>query len=127
MSEVLCLELSVILWIVQVLAQAATARAEFGDAYLLGPRDEQREPKGVMCGRARRALTNYTENLVPFVALDVALIATQHTGGLGPTIWILARIVHFPLYLSGIPYLRTAAWAVSIIGLLMMLGRLAGL
>ena len=127
MSEVLCLELSVILWIVQVLAQVITARAEFGDAYLMGPRDEQREPKGVMCGRARRALTNYIENLVPFVALDVALIATQHTGGLGATLWILARIVHFPIYLLGIPYLRTAAWAVSIIGLLMMLGRLAGL
>ena len=126
MSEVLCLELSVILWIVQVLAQVITARAEFGDAYLMGPRDEQREPKGVMCGRARRALTNYIENLVPFVALDVALIATQHTGGLGATIWILARIVHFPIYLLGIPFLRTAAWAVSIIGLLMMLGRLAG-
>jgi uncharacterized MAPEG superfamily protein len=127
MSELLCLELSVILWIVQVLAQVVTARAEFGDAYLMGPRDEPRQAKGVMCGRTRRAMENYTENLVPFVALDLALIATQHTGGLGATIWILARIVHFPLYLSGVPYLRTAAWGAAIVGLLMMLGRLAGL
>lgn len=127
MSEVLCLELSVVLWIVQVLGQLVTARAEFGDAYLMGPRDEERKPSGVMCGRARRAMANYTENLVPFAALDVALIATHHTGGLGPTIWILARIVHYPLYLSGIPYLRTAAWGVAIVGLVMMLTRLAGL
>ena len=89
MSELVCLELSVLLWIVHVLCQALTARAEFGDMYLFGPRDEQLVPKGVMCGRATRALHNYVENLVPFVALDVALIATQHTGGLGATIWIL--------------------------------------
>ena len=126
MSELVCLELSVLLWIVHVLCQALTARAEFGDMYLFGPRDEQLVPKGVMCGRATRALHNYVENLVPFVALDVALIATQHTGGLGATIWILGRVVHLPLYLAGIPFLRTAVWGVTIIGLLMMLGRLAG-
>ena len=31
MSELVCLELSVLLWIVHVLCQALTARAEFGD------------------------------------------------------------------------------------------------
>ncbi len=38
MSELVCLELSVLLWIVHVLCQALTARAEFGDMYLFGPR-----------------------------------------------------------------------------------------
>jgi uncharacterized MAPEG superfamily protein len=45
---------------------------------------------------------------------------------LGATIWILGRVVHLPLYLAGIPFVRTAVWGVTIIGLLMMLGRLAG-
>jgi uncharacterized MAPEG superfamily protein len=124
MSELLCLELSVILWVVHVICQAVTARAEFGDAYLFSPRDADIAPKGVACGRARRALANYVENLAPFVALDLALIATQHTGGLGATVWIIGRIVYLPIYLAGIAYLRTAAWALSIIGLLMMLSRL---
>jgi uncharacterized MAPEG superfamily protein len=124
MSELLCLELSVILWVVHVICQAVTARAEFGDAYLFSPRDTDIAPKGVACGRARRALANYVENLAPFVALDLALIATQHTGGLGATVWIIGRIVYLPIYLAGIAYLRTAAWALSIIGLLMMLSRL---
>jgi len=128
MSELACLELSVLLWVAHVLAQALTARAEFGDAYLFTPRDTQPTPKGLACGRATRALGNYVENLGPFVAMALALIATGHTGGLGAlgaTIWILARIVYLPIYLMGVIYVRTALWAISVIGLLMMLARLA--
>lgn len=126
MSELTCLELSVLLWVVHVLCQVTTARAEFGDAYLFSPRDADAKAKGLACGRAKRAMNNYTANLVPFVALDLALIATGHTGGLGATLWIIGRIIYLPIYLLGIVYVRTAAWVLSIIGLLMMLGRLAG-
>ncbi len=121
MSELLCLELSVILWVVHVVCQALTARAEFGDAYLFSSRDADVQAKGLVAGRATRALHNYVENLVPFVALALALIVTQHTGGLGATLWIIGRIIYLPIYLAGIVYVRTAAWALSIVGLLMML------
>jgi uncharacterized MAPEG superfamily protein len=127
MSELTCLELSVLLWLAHVLAQAFTARAEFGDAYLFTPRDRQPTAKGLASGRATRALNNYVENLGPFVAMALALIATGHTGGLGATIWILARILYLPVYMMGTLYVRTALWAISVIGLLMMLARLAGL
>ena len=126
MSEVTCLEVSVLLWAVHVLCQALTAHGEFGSAYLVGPRDGQKAIKGVLHGRATRALNNYMENLVPFVGLDVALIATQHGGGMGATIWILGRIVYLPLYLLGVSCARSAAWAVAVVGLVMMLARLAG-
>ncbi len=126
MSELICLELSVIWWVVHVLCQAVTARGEFGDAYLFSPRDANVTAKGLVCGRATRALRNYVENLVPFVALDLALIVTQHAGGLGATLWIIGRVIYLPIYLAGIPYIRTAAWLLSIVGLLMMLGRLMG-
>jgi uncharacterized MAPEG superfamily protein len=128
MSELTCLELSVLLWVAHVLVQAATARAEFGDAYLFTPRDTAPAAKGLACGRATRALHNYVENLGPFIAMALALIATGRHGGLGAagaTIWILARIVYLPIYLAGVIYLRTALWAISVVGLLMMLGRLA--
>ena len=126
MSELTCLELSVLLWIAHVLTQALTARAEFGDMYLFSPRDAAVAPKGLACGRASRALANYVENYGPFIAADLALIATQHAGGVGATIWILARIVYLPLYMAGIPFVRTGCWVISLVGLLMMLGRLAG-
>ena len=129
MSELMCLELSVLLWVAHVLSQAFTARAEFGEAYLFTPRDAQPAAKGLACGRATRALSNYVENYGPFIAMDLALIATQRAGGigaLGATIWIFARIVYLPIYMTGVIYVRTAVWAISIIGLLMMLARLIG-
>jgi uncharacterized MAPEG superfamily protein len=127
MSELTCLELSVLLWVAHVLTQSVTARAEFGLAYSFSPRDAQPTPKGLVWGRATRALHNYFENLGPFVALALALIATGRTGGLGAvgaTIWIVARILYLPIYVMGVIYVRTALWGVAVIGLLMMLVRL---
>ncbi|MEO9167858.1 MAG: MAPEG family protein [Aestuariivirga sp.] len=129
MNELTCLELSVILWVAHVLTQAFNARGEFGDDYLFSPRDGKVTPKGLAVGRATRALHNYIENYVPFLAVDLGLIATQHTGGMGSTgatIWIIARILYLPVYMVGTKYLRTACWAVGVVGMLMMLGRLAG-
>ena len=126
MSELTCLELSVVLWLAHVITQFLNARSEFGDDYLFTPRDKDVTPKGLSVGRASRALHNYVENLVPFVAMDLGLIATNHTGGIGATIWIIARIIYLPIYMMGIKYVRTACWGVGVLGLLMMLGRLAG-
>jgi uncharacterized MAPEG superfamily protein len=125
MSELLCLELSVVLWFVYLFTQILTARAEFGDAWLFTPRDELPAAKGLTCGRAKRALDNYIENFVPFVAVDLALIATQHAGGYGAALWVIARLIYLPAYVLGWIYVRTALWGISLIGLLMMLARLA--
>jgi uncharacterized MAPEG superfamily protein len=126
MSELLCLELSVVLWFVYLFTQILTSRGEFGDAYLFSPRDETPAAKGLACGRAKRALANYIENFIPFVALDLALIATQHAGGLGATVWVAARLLYLPAYMFGWIYVRTAFWGIGLLGLLMMLVRLAG-
>ncbi len=126
MSELMCLELSVVLWVAHVLCQAGTAQpAAVPLPWLFSPRDKPVEPQGVVYGRATRALANYVENFTAFVALDLAFIATHQSGGWGPTIWIIARIVYLPLYLFGVLYARTIAWAVSVVALVMMLVRLA--
>jgi uncharacterized MAPEG superfamily protein len=129
MSELTCLELSVALWVVHVLVQAGAGNAELPSGYLFTSRDKAATARGLLFGRATRALGNYVENLTPFVALALALILTQRSGGggaLGATIWILARIVYIPIYLLGVVYVRTAVYAISIVGLLMMLRRLIG-
>ena len=129
MSELTCLELSVVLWLVHVLVQTAFGNAQLSSRYLLGSRDGPAEARGVLYGRACRALGNYLENFTPFVALALALIVTQRTGGagaIGATIWILARIAYLPIYVFGIIYVRTLAWGISIVGLVLMLGRLIG-
>jgi uncharacterized MAPEG superfamily protein len=129
MSELTCLELSVVLWLVHVLVQAGLGNAVLPSGYLATARDNPAAARGVLYGRATRALANYVENFTPFVALALALIVTQRAGGagaLGATIWVLARIVYIPLYLFGVIYARTAAWTISIVGLAMMLWRLIG-
>ncbi len=125
MSELLCLELSVVLWFAYLFTQILTSRAEFGDAWLFTPRDETPAAKGSACGRAKRALANYIENWLPFVAVDLAMIVTQHTGGLGATVWVAARLLYLPAYVLGWIYVRTALWGIGLLGLLMMLARLA--
>lgn len=129
MSELTCLELSVALWLVHVLVQASFGNAQTPFGYLFTSRDEPTEARGVSYGRSCRALANYLENLTPFAAIALALIATQRTGGagaIGATIWILARIIYLPIYVFGIIYVRTIVWGISIVGLVMMFGRLIG-
>ena len=40
-------------------------------------------------------------------------------------IWVIARLVYLPAYVLGWIYVRTALWAIGLIGLLMMLVQLA--
>lgn len=74
-------------------------------------------------GRAERTARNTLENFVLFAAL--ALVA--HASGvqsprvlLGAEFFFWSRLVYVPVYYIGIPYLRTAVWAVGIAGLAMM-------
>jgi uncharacterized MAPEG superfamily protein len=59
-------------------------------------------------GRAQRAHRNMLENLVLFAALV-----------------LIARLVYAVVYIAGIPWLRTAVWTVSVIGLLLIFSQLA--
>jgi uncharacterized MAPEG superfamily protein len=129
MSELTSLELGLALWLVHVVIQASVGTAELPSRYLFTSRDKPAAARGLLHGRATRALANYVENFTPFVALALALIVTQRAGGagaLGATIWILARIVYIPLYLFGVVYARSAVWTISIVGLVMMFTRLVG-
>jgi uncharacterized MAPEG superfamily protein len=78
-----------------------------------------------MFARASRALANYVENLAPFIAADLGLILTRHDAGAGAALWILARVIYLPLYMTGLPVVRTICWLVSLAGLAMMLRHLA--
>lgn len=77
-------------------------------------------PLSPLAGRATRAGDNMIENLVIFAAV---LAAAWSVGAdpaaldRGATIFFWGRIAHAALYLAGIPYLRTAAWFVSVVGI----------
>jgi uncharacterized MAPEG superfamily protein len=125
-TEIWVLGWSVVLLIVQVIAQA-TANSDLGPRYLFSPRDEARVSKSVVAGRLLRALHNLLETYPAFVALVLALAVTGKVGGIAATgaiIWLIARIIYVILYAAGVPVLRTLIWLASIIGLVMMLIRL---
>jgi uncharacterized MAPEG superfamily protein len=90
---------------------------------LLGPRDSPR-PFTVIGGRAARALANMQEALPVFLALALMNMIVGSAAAMvitGGWVFLIARVVYLPLYLAGIPALRTLAWGASWVGLVMML------
>ena len=87
-----------------------------------------RQPQGVIVGRVLRAFGNLRETYPLFVGLALAVTVTGRADGLsaaGAHVWFWARVAHWPLYVFGVPYVRSAAFLVSVAGLLMMLWTLA--
>jgi uncharacterized MAPEG superfamily protein len=87
-----------------------------------GNRDDLPEPSPA-AARADRAAKNMLENLVLFGAL----LLTAHAAGVATErlepparLFFYARLAYFPLYVAGIPYLRTAAWAAGVAALVMI-------
>jgi len=112
MSELACLEASVLLWVVHVVCQAGAAQSALSLPYLVSSRDKPAAPRGPIYGRATRALANYVENFIAFVAYRSA-----PTGRIWPTVWIAARIVCPPLYLFNVIFFRSIVWGVSLIAI----------
>jgi uncharacterized MAPEG superfamily protein len=121
---VILLCLSVVLLLFHILLQGFLATRELGSDWNAGPRDEGREPKSVLAGRAARASKNYQETYPAFVGLLLGLAFIGDASGwgvLGGWLWFVARILYVPLYLAGIPYIRSVVWLVSLLGLLVMM------
>jgi uncharacterized MAPEG superfamily protein len=91
---------------------------------LLGPRDAM--PAGGLTpfhGRTKRAQANMTESMIMFVPLILTaayLNAFSATTALGAALFFYGRLAFAPLYWFGVPVLRTVAWAVSIVGIIMI-------
>ncbi len=114
---------SVVLLAVHIGLQSIPATLELGSAWNAGPRDEQKKPSGVFAGRADRAFANFRETYPAFIGLALSLAIVGDLTGWGLTgawMWLVCRIVYIPLYLAGIPYVRSLVWLGSLAGLLVM-------
>ena len=117
---------SVVLTLVQMVVAALGAQVSVGLPALAGNRENMPALEG-WAGRASRAHRNMLENIALFAALVlVAQVAgkTNATTALGAQIFFWARLVYAGVYIAGVPWLRTGAWVVSIIGLVMILVQL---
>ena len=113
---------STILCFVQVLIAASGANTQVGLTTLAGNREDLPDMVG-WAGRARRAHLNMIENLVLFAALVlIAAVAgkANATTAMGAMIFFWARLAYAVIYLIGVPWLRTLAWFVGVIGMAMI-------
>jgi uncharacterized MAPEG superfamily protein len=117
-------ELALLIWavlltFVQMLVAVMGATLQVGLPALAANR-EGLAPCTGWAGRAARAHHNMLENLVLFAALVLVAVAAGRTNGttlVGAQLFFWARLAYALVYLAGIPWLRTALWAVSVVGL----------
>ena len=120
-AELIMLFWAVELTFLKVLESVILCAKQASPTELAGNRDIF-VPEGI-AGRATRAHRNMLENLPLFAAL--ALIV--HVAGLssdasvlGAQIFVIARLAFAIIYIIGIPWLRTAAFLISVVGLVMV-------
>ena len=121
------IELKLLLWsvaltVVQMVVAVLGAQGQVGLPKLVGNRDDLPVLQG-FAGRAQRAHRNMLESLVLFAVLVLLAQVTgkaNATTALGAQLFFWGRIAYALIYWIGIPWARTAAWTVSIIGLVMI-------
>ena len=114
---------AVVLAFVQIFVAAVGANVQVGLTALAGNRDSLPAITG-WGGRAARAHRNMMESLPLFVALVlIAHVAGRVNGTviLGEQLFLWARLAHAIIYTVGLPWLRTVAWVISVVGMLLIL------
>jgi uncharacterized MAPEG superfamily protein len=116
------------LLLVLVLIQGTAGVMKQGLVPSAGNRDDLPAPAG-WHARSLRAVDNLRENLTIFAPLVLAAalanVSNQWTV-LGAQLFFYARVAHAALYLIGVPWLRTLAWLVGIVGTAMVFLALMG-
>lgn len=115
-----------ILALAQMALQSFTYKAQVGNAYTVGPRDQPKPATGI-AGRAERAYRNLLEALPVFaIGVIVAHLAGKADDwtALGGWIFLIARIAFVLAYLAGWPWVRTLIWNTSAVGIVMVYWRI---
>ncbi len=121
------LELKLLVWsavlaFVQMLLAVTGALLQVGLPKLAGNREDMPVITG-WGGRADRAYRNMMHGLLLFTILVLAAQVTNKLDAataLGAQLFFWARLAYAAVYLIGLPWIRTAVWAVSVVGLIMI-------
>jgi uncharacterized MAPEG superfamily protein len=120
--ELIYLVWSAVLTFVLMLIAVSGATLQVGLPTLAGNREGMPDMTS-WAGRAERAHGNMLENLVLFAILVLVAQAAGVRNGmtlLGAQLFFWGRVGHAVLYIAGIPWARTAAWVVSVVGLILI-------
>jgi uncharacterized MAPEG superfamily protein len=120
--ELWALLASALLGLVHMTAASFTFKAQVGNRYTVGARDENLQPTGV-AGRLHRAQKNFLET---FAIFAVCVLIVHLTNAYGPfsywgsALYLTGRTLFLPLYAMGVPWLRTFSWNLATMGLVLV-------
>src|SRR5262249_23116651 len=117
------LGLSIVLGLVQIALASHAASLQRGYRWTASARDEAVLPLTGLAGRLERALRNFTETFPLFAAaVLMAHIAGTH-GWMtewGVQLYFWARVAYLALYAAGVFLLRSLAWNVAVLGIILV-------
>ena len=127
MNNEIPIELSLLIWtaaltILQMLVSALGSISQIGLTTLAGNRDNLTETTG-WASRAQRAHRNMLESIAVFAILVMSahhLNISNDMTVLGAQLFFWGRAAFSIIYIAGIPWVRTAAWGVSLVGLILI-------
>lgn len=121
--EFWCLYAAMGLALVHLTAASFSFKAQVGNRYTVGPRDEDLQPTG-MAGRLARAQRNFNETFAVFVGAVLMLAILREEGpwsAFGAVAYVAGRGAFLPLYAWGVPWLRTFSWNLATLGLVLVM------
>jgi uncharacterized MAPEG superfamily protein len=122
--EMQMLWMSIYLGIAQLVLAVLFSLSSRGLPWGAGNRDEAAPPMSKMGGRVERAFRNFLETFAFFAAAVLmanAMGKHSATSALGAEIYFWTRLVYLPVYAIGIPFVRTALWIASLVGIGMVM------
>jgi uncharacterized MAPEG superfamily protein len=111
---------SVCLGLLHIAVAATLVTQQRGLKWNAGNRDGEVKVLTGAAARADRASRNFLETFPFFAAAVLAVVLlgknTSHTA-FGTELYFWARLAYLPVYLIGVPYLRTVVWAAAMAGM----------
>jgi len=111
-----------LLGLVHLSAASFAFKAQVGNRYTVGPRDEALQRLGI-AGRLHRAQQNFLETFAIFAVCVLLVHLTNVYGSLsywGSVLYLVGRVLFLPLYAWGIAWLRTFSWNLATLGLVLV-------
>jgi uncharacterized MAPEG superfamily protein len=115
---------SVVLGLAHIVASAIATTGQYGPVWNVGPRDQAMPRLEGLAGRLDRALKNFLETFPLFAAVVLMADALNRHGSLavwGTQLYFWARVAYLPLYAFGVTGIRTLAWTIATLGIVLLL------
>ena len=122
--EIRILAWTVVLGFVHIVAASHAASLQRGYRWTASARDHELAPLTGVAGRLDRALRNFSETFPLFAALLLAAQAIGRHSWLteaGAILYFVARLAYLPLYVFGVPIVRSLVWNVAALGMALLL------